>query len=267
MSRNDPIRVGIAGALGRMGGEVIKQAAQRSEFRLAALFDRPECEGTKLGEHPLTDAKHALTLCDVIIDFSSGGASAELAHLTADGGGPALIIGSTGFSQSETATVLAASERIAIVKSGNFSIGVAVLAALVEQIARRLGPEDWDIEIFEAHHKQKRDAPSGTALALGEAAASGRGVKLADVEVGARARASGAHPERRPGDIGFSVMRGGEIVGEHSVVFAGEGEILTLSHSARDRRIFALGALRAAAWIVDRSPGLYGMKDVLALGD
>jgi 4-hydroxy-tetrahydrodipicolinate reductase len=248
-----------------MGGAVIKEVALRSDFTLAALFDRPECKGTGLGDHTLTDATHALTLCDVIIDFSSGGASAELAHLAADGGGPALIIGSTGFSLSETATVLAASERIAIVKSGNFSIGVAVLAALVEQIARRLGAKDWDIEIFEAHHKRKRDAPSGTALALGEAAASGRDVKLADVEVGPRAGA--AHVERRPGDIGFSVMRGGEIVGEHSVVFAGDGEILTLSHSARDRRIFALGALQAAAWIVDQRPGLYAMTDVLELGD
>ena len=247
MSRQGPVRIGIAGALGRMGGAVIKEVALRSDFTLAALFDRPECKGTGLGDHTLTDATHALTLCDVIIDFSSGGASAELAHLAADGGGPALIIGSTGFSLSETATVLAASERIAIVKSGNFSIGVAVLAALVEQIARRLGAKDWDIEIFEAHHKRKRDAPSGTALALGEAAASGRDVK--------------------PGDIGFSVMRGGEIVGEHSVVFAGDGEILTLSHSARDRRIFALGALQAAAWIVDQRPGLYAMTDVLELGD
>jgi len=265
MARQGPIRIGVAGALGRMGGAVVEELAQQSEFTLAALFDRPECEGTRLGDHNLTDAKAALALCDTIIDFSAGDASAALARLAADGGGPALIIGSTGFSQSETATVPAASERIAIVKSGNFSSGIAVLAAVAEQIARRLGPEDWDIEIFEAHHRQKRDAPSGTAFALGEAAASGRGVKLADVEVGART--AGAHLERHPGDIGFSVMRGGEIVGEHSVVFAGEGEILTLSHSARDRRIFALGALQAAAWIIDRHAGLYAMTDVLGLGD
>jgi 4-hydroxy-tetrahydrodipicolinate reductase len=265
MSRQRPIRIGVAGALGRMGGAVVKELAQRSEFTLAALFDRPECEGTGLGDHTLTSARAALALCDAIIDFSAGGASAALARLAADRGGPALIIGSTGFSQSEAATVQAASDRIAIVKSGNFSVGVAVLAAVVEQIARRLGPQNWDIEISEAHHRQKRDAPSGTALALGEAAASGRGVKLADVEAGPRAGAS--HLERRHGDIGFSVMRGGEIVGEHSVVFAGDGEVLTLSHSARDRRIFALGALRAAAWIVDRPPGLYAMTDVLELGD
>ena len=150
--------------------------------------------------------------------------------------------------------------RIAIVRSGNYSLGVNILAGLVEQVARRLGPEDWDVEIFEAHHKRKIDAPSGTALMLGEAAARGRQTELAAVQVRARDGITGTRPD---GAIGFSVMRGGGIVGEHQVTFAADDEILTLSHSARDRSLFARGAVAAALWVAGKPPGLYDMMDVL----
>jgi 4-hydroxy-tetrahydrodipicolinate reductase len=154
----------------------------------------------------------------------------------------------------------AAAQAIPIVRSGNFSLGVNVLAGLVEQAARRLGPKDWDIEVFEAHHRRKVDAPSGTGLMLGEAAARGRRVRLADAQVRAR---DGITGERADGVIGFSVMRAGGIVGEHSVVFAAEDEILTFSHSARDRSLFARGAIEAARWVAGRPAGLYSMMDVL----
>jgi 4-hydroxy-tetrahydrodipicolinate reductase len=228
------------------------------------VFDRPGSEGSALEDQILVTAEQALNRCDVIIDFSSAAASARLAHMAAEKAGPALVIGSTGCSPAEEAVIVAASEQVAILKSGNFSLGVAILAALVERTARRLEARDWDIEIFEAHHRRKRDAPSGTALSLGEAAARGRGVSLAQVTSPARV---GLDAQRREGDIGFSVMRGGEIVGEHSVVFAASGEILTLSHSARDRPIFAKGAVEAALWLAHRTPGLYAMSDVLDLVD
>jgi 4-hydroxy-tetrahydrodipicolinate reductase len=148
------------------------------------------------------------------------------------------------------------------VRSGNFSLGVNILIGLVEQAAHRLDARDWDIEITEAHHKKKIDAPSGTALMLGRAAADGRGVRLEEVEAPPRAGQTGP---RRAGDIGFAVIRGGGIVGEHSVLFAAEDEVLTLSHSARDRGLFARGAVEAAVWAAGRPAGLYGMDDVLGL--
>ena len=149
---------------------------------------------------------------------------------------------------------------MAIVKSGNFSLGVNVLLGLVAQAAAALGPEAYDIEIFEAHHRRKIDAPSGTALMLGEAAAGGRGGDLRDLQTRAR---DGLTGPRREGTIGFSVARGGGVVGEHSVMFAAEDEILTLSHSARDRSLFARGAVEAAAWLFEKPAGLYDMQDVL----
>ena len=245
-----------------MGGLVVREVSQRSDLQLAALFGRPKSEGVCIDDHILVTAERALALCDVIIDFSAGEASADLARRAAARGGPSLVVGSTGFSPAEEAAILAASEKIAIVKSGNFSMGVALLNGLVEQVARRLGANDWDIEVFEAHHRRKKDAPSGTALGLAKAAARGRDVELAGLKAATRV---GATAERRSGDIGFSVMRAGGLVGEHSVVFASDGEILTLSHSARDRRIFAVGAIEAAIWAADRRPGLYAMEDVLSI--
>jgi 4-hydroxy-tetrahydrodipicolinate reductase len=170
------------------------------------------------------------------------------------------VIGSTGLDAAQEAEIARAAGRVAIVRSGNFSLGVNLLLGLVQQAARTLPPRDYDIEVFEAHHRRKADAPSGTALMLGEAAAKARYAELADVA--ARGR-DGLTGPRREGDIGFSVMRGGGIVGEHSVVFAADDEIVTLSHSARDRRLFARGALAAAVWAAGKPPGLYTMADVL----
>lgn len=262
MSHSTSIRIAVAGALGRMGRVVAGLVREREGLELAALFDRPEAAGRSVGEDVLVDVAKALEAADVVIDFSTGSASAALAALAARRGGPALVIGSTGFSADDEAEVSAAARRLAIVKSGNFSLGVNVLVGLARQAARALPAPDYDIEVFEAHHRRKVDAPSGTALMLGRAAAEGRGIDLESSSERGRDGLTGA---RKPGAIGFSVMRGGGIVGEHSVVFAAEDEIISLSHSARDRSLFARGALEAAAWVAGRPPGLYDMMDVLGM--
>ena len=240
--------VGISGARGRMGRTVSQALDAREDVVVSVRFD--------WGETP------DLSLCDVVIDFSTAEASVALAQSCAERGGPALVIGSTGCSEEQLAAIAQASKSIAIVHAGNYSLGVNMLMGMVAKAARALGPEVYDIEIFEAHHKRKVDAPSGTALMLGEAAAQGRGVKLDDVAQRGRDGITGA---RRAGDIGFSVMRGGDIIGEHSVSFVADDEILTLSHSARDRGLFARGAVEAARWVANQPPGLYDMQDVLGL--
>lgn len=249
------VRVALAGALGRMGQAVAAAAEGRPALTIAARFDRPGAEG-----EGLVSAGEALDACDVVIDFTIAAASAALAERCAERGGPALVVGSTGYAADELARIEAAAKKIAIVRSGNFSLGVNVLQGLVGQAARLLGPEDWDIEVFEAHHSRKVDAPSGTALMLGDAAARARGVVLKDVMDAAR---DGQTGPRKTGAIGFSVMRGGDIIGEHSVTFAAKEELVTLSHSARDRGLFAKGALRAAQWVAGKPAGLYDMQDVL----
>ena len=256
------IRIGVAGAMGRMGQVVAGLVAEQPDLELAAVFDRPDAAGRSVDGRALTDAEGALGSCDVIIDFSTAAASAELARLAAARGDVALVIGSTGMSADDEQRVREASARIAIVKSGNFSLGVNLLMGLVRQAAAALPAADFDIEVFEAHHRRKIDAPSGTGLMLGRAAAEGRGVELDQVSERGRDGITGA---RKPGAIGFSVLRAGGIVGEHSVVFAAEDEILTLSHSARDRSLFARGALAAARWAAGRSAGLYDMMDVVGI--
>ncbi|MGA0602933.1 4-hydroxy-tetrahydrodipicolinate reductase [Caulobacter sp. KR2-114] len=260
MADRPPIRIGVAGALGRMGQVVSDLARKRADMQVVALFDRPGTEGQACGPDVLVTADEALKASDVVIDFTIASASAGLARRAAEIGDVALVIGATGFTEEDEAPIRAAAQRLAIVKSGNYSLGVNILAELVEQVARRLPAEDWDVEVLESHHRRKIDAPSGTALMLGEAAAEGRGVGLGQVAARARDGITGA---RREGDIGFAVLRGGGIVGEHSVVFAAEDEILTLSHSARDRGLFGRGVMAAAAWVAGRPPGLYDMKDVL----
>lgn len=237
--------VGISGARGRMGRALSQVLDARGDVVVAARFDR--------GDQP------DLSLCDVIIDFSTPEASAELATACAERGGPALVIGSTGFDAAQESAIEAAAARVAIVRSGNFSLGVNILIGLVEHAALRLPAEAWDIEIQEAHHRRKVDAPSGTALMLGEAAAAGRGEDLAALRTPAREGLA----ERVAGSIGFSAIRAGGIVGEHTVMFASDDEVLTLSHSAIDRSLFAKGAVVAAAWVRNRRPGLYDMQDVL----
>ena len=258
------VNIALAGALGRMGLAVARTLEGRADAVVVGRFDRPGVEGAEGGEG-LVDRFTALGGADVVIDFTVPEASAVLAEICADLAGearrgPALVIGSTGFTPEQTARIQAASKRIAIVKSGNYSLGVNMLLGLVKQVAAALPARDWDIEVFEAHHKRKIDAPSGTALMLGQAAADGRGVGLGQVSDRAR---DGVTGPRQEGNIGFSVVRGGGIIGEHSVIFAGEEEVLTLSHSATDRGLFARGALAAAVWVKDRPPGLYDMQDVL----
>jgi 4-hydroxy-tetrahydrodipicolinate reductase len=253
LSQEQPLRIAIAGALGRMGGAVAATAAGRPDVTIAARFDRPD-----VTDPSLVALETALAACDVVIDFSAPSASAALAaECAGHDDPPALVIGSTGFSAEQDEAIARASGRVAIVKAGNFSLGVNMLLGLVRQAAAALPARDWDIEVFEAHHKRKIDAPSGTALMLGRAAAQGRGSPLSEPVSPDR---NGA---RTDGEIGFSVLRGGGIIGEHSVTFASENEILTLSHSARDRSLFANGALAAALWVKDRPPGLYDMQDVL----
>lgn len=229
-----------------MGRAVSQVLDAREDVVVAARFDR--------GETP------DLSLCDVIIDFSTPDASVELARACAGRGGPALVIGSTGFSEIQEIELAAAAASVAIVRSGNFSLGVNVLIGLVEQAALRLDAQDWDIEVLEAHHRRKVDAPSGTALMLGEAAAAGRGGDLSTLR---SPPYDGLPGERETGRIGFATLRAGGIVGEHTVLFASEDEVVTLSHKAIDRSLFARGAVAAAAWVRKRPPGLYDMQDVL----
>jgi len=256
-TRNEgaPIRIAVAGALGRMGQVTAQAVTAEPGLELVARFDRPDASG-----EGLSDQATALAAADVIIDFTTPAASVALAQACAARGGPALLVGATGFDEAQVAAIGAAAAKVAIVRAGNFSLGLNMLMGFVEQAARQLGPEAYDIEVFEAHHRRKVDAPSGAALMLGEAAAKGRGVNLASVAKRGRDGITGARPI---GEIGFSVMRGGGIVGEHSVTFAADDEVLTLSHSAQERGLFARGAIAAARWVVGRPPGEYSMRDVL----
>ena len=251
-----PVKIAVAGALGRMGRAIAAAAEADPALAVAARFDRPGAAGDGL-----VGASEALAACDVVIDFTTPAASVDLAGAAAEAG-VALVVGTTGLSEDDIARIDANARRIPIVRTGNFSLGINLLVGLVEQAARALAAEAYDIEVFEAHHRHKVDAPSGTALMLGAAAARGRGVSLESVERRAR---DGITGERPVGEIGFSVLRGGGIVGEHSVTFAAEDEILTLSHSGRDRSLFARGAVAAARWAAGRPPGLYDMRDVLGL--
>lgn len=239
--------IGIYGSLGRMGA-AIRDIMGAQGVRYAG--------GADAGDDPAILAGQA----DALVDFSTPVALA--AHLAAarDAGTP-IVIGTTGLSTADHALIDAAARDIAVLQTGNTSLGVVLLARLVREAAARLGP-DWDIEIVEAHHRNKLDAPSGTALMLGEAAAAGRGVSLGEVRVADRAGLSGARAE---GTIGFASLRGGTIVGDHSVIFAGVDERIELSHRAEDRAIFARGAVRAALWLADQPAGRYSMDAVLGL--
>jgi len=264
MTQTAPVRIGVAGALGRMGRAIAALARDRDGVVLGPQFDRADLAGQTIDGVVLVTAEAAMAGSDVIIDFTTPDASTALAQACAAKGGPALLIGTTGLSVDQLAAIDAAAKTIPIVRSGNFSLGVNLLVGLVRQAAKALDPADFDIEVFEAHHRRKVDAPSGTALMLGEGAAAGRGIDLARHSERGRDGITGA---RTQGAIGFTAMRGGGIVGEHSVIFASEDEIITLAHSARDRGLFARGALKAAAWVAGRRPGLYDMQDVLGMGD
>jgi 4-hydroxy-tetrahydrodipicolinate reductase len=265
------LRIIVAGAAGRMGRMVVRAIHGAEGLKLVGALERENSPW--LGQDPgvlagcpsssLTIVSDRLPLmlnADAIIDFSSPAATVELAALAAQAR-IAAVIGTTGLNDEDLDKIDAASRHAPIVRSGNMSLGVNLLAALTRRAAAALGDE-YDIEIFEMHHRMKVDAPSGTALMLGEAAAAGRGIALKTHS--ARAR-DGVTGQRRKADIGFASLRGGTVVGDHEVIFAGEGERLVLSHHAEDRMLFAYGALKAAHWAHGRKPGLYAMADVLGL--
>jgi 4-hydroxy-tetrahydrodipicolinate reductase len=208
-----------------------------------------------------TDAAALIESADVVIEFSAPAATAAHVALAA-ARGTSHVIGTTGLSAEEEQAVQDAARSTAIMRAANMSLGVNLLLGLTEQVARALGPDAFDVEILELHHKHKVDAPSGTALALGHAAARGRGVDLTEVADRGRDGMTGA---RKNGAIGFAALRGGDVVGDHVVIFAGAGERVELAHRATDRRIYARGALAAARWLHGRPAGLYGMADVLGL--
>jgi 4-hydroxy-tetrahydrodipicolinate reductase len=253
------IKIAVGGALGRMGRAMCDAVLADPGLELAARFDRPGLTG-----EGIVGQDEALASADVVVDFSTPAASTALAEVCAGRGGPALLLGATGFEAGQIAIIESAARRVAIVRAGNFSLGLNMMLGFVEQTARQLGPDTYDIEIFEAHHRRKIDAPSGAALMLGEAAARGRDVSFSSV---AKRGRDGITGPRTPGEIGFSVVRGGGIVGEHSVSFIAEDESFTLSHSARDRGLFARGAVVAARWVVGRPAGHYSMRDVLGFSD
>ena len=265
------MRLVVTGAAGRMGRTLVKAISETPGVTLVGALERPGAPamgqdagvlaglpplGVAVTDDPLTLLMHA----EGIVDFSAPAATVELAALAAQAR-IAHVIGTTGLSETDGAKLAAAARHAPIVRSGNMSLGVNLLAGLVRAAARALGPE-FDVEIVEMHHRMKLDAPSGTALMLGEAAAEGRGIELSDHSARGRDGITGA---RKLGDIGFASLRGGTVIGEHSVIFAGEGERIVLTHHAEDRSLFARGAVKAALWAHNRKPGLYSMGDVLGL--
>jgi len=263
---SEALRVTITGAGGRMGQALARAAEGYSDLQLVAALDHADAESMGRPVIPeasvrvSSDIEAALAQCNVVVDFTRPEATMALLD-AARRAGKGMVIGTTGFSASQLADIDTASADIPIVMAANFSLGVNLLRALVARATRSLG-EQFDIEIVEAHHRHKVDAPSGTALALGEAAAEARGVSLDDVAVKSRDGHTGARPS---GSIGFATVRGGDVVGDHQVFFLGDGERIEIGHRASSRATFANGALRAAAWLHGRTPGRYDMFDVLGL--
>ncbi|MFT9332847.1 MAG: 4-hydroxy-tetrahydrodipicolinate reductase [Acetobacter persici] len=256
------LRIGIAGITGRVGrllveevqaaGAVMAGGPARAQARAAGLP-----EGLAL----FPDMAGLAAVSDVVIDFTHADTVIPHAQALADHG-TAWVLGTTGLSDAQQAAVSQAAEKIGIVHAANFSAGVTLVRRLAQMMGQALPAESYDAEIVDMHHRQKVDAPSGTALAIGEAVAKGRGVVLADVKESGR---DGHTGPRKPGAIGFAALRGGQIVGEHEVLFTSPDEQITLTHRAFDRRVFATGAVRAALWLRTRAAGYYGMEEVLGL--
>jgi 4-hydroxy-tetrahydrodipicolinate reductase len=267
------MRLIIAGAGGRMGRTLLHAIGATKGVTLAgaveaadsAVIGRDAGELAGLGPNGVkvaSDVAPLLKAADGVIEFSTPAATLVLAELCASAG-IVHVIGTTGHSAEQEAAIVMAAGRVPIVKSGNMSLGVNLLAALVKRVAQTLD-DAYDIEILEMHHNKKVDAPSGTALMLGNAAAAGRGMDLAQHSLRGRDGLTGT---RTPGAIGFASLRGGTVVGDHTAIFAGPAERIELTHRAEDRMIFARGALHAALWARGKTPGLYSMADVLGLGD
>lgn len=261
----------ITGASGRMGQMLVRSLLASDRARLHACLEREghawvgQDIGVAMGGAPVgvivgCDPLEACAQARAVIDFTAPAASVAFAGIAAQAR-IVHVIGTTGFEDAQLAAISAAARHATIVRAGNMSLGVNLLVGLVRKVAAALD-HDWDIEVLEAHHRMKVDAPSGTALMLGQAAAEGRGVDLGAVSDRGRDGITGA---RRRGDIGFAAIRGGDVVGEHDVIFAADGERVVLRHLATDRAIFARGALKAALWGLERGPGEYDMSDVLGL--
>jgi 4-hydroxy-tetrahydrodipicolinate reductase len=261
----------VTGVSGRMGQMLVRQVMAQEKLHLAGALERTghpwvgqdlglAMGGAALGVMVSDDPLEAFARAQAVIDFTSPAATVAFAELAAQARA-VHVIGTTGLSEEDLHKISLAARHAVVVRAGNMSLGVNLLTVVTRQVAAALD-EDWDIEIVESHHNQKVDAPSGTALMLGEAAAEGRGVALSDVADRGRDGITGA---RKAGDIGFHAIRGGDVVGEHEVIFAAVGERIVLKHIASDRALFARGALKAAIWGQDKGPGEYDMLDVLGL--
>ncbi len=262
------IALAVNGAAGRMGRALAELAPERPDLRIVGGLDRtmvPPDQANALGYPRIVSGPpgdEVIAEADVVLDFS---APAGLIHLldehSATLAGKALVVGTTGLGEAELARLVGAEKDMAVLAAANFSIGVNLLLMLVEEAARALPADRYDAEILEAHHRRKADAPSGTALALGRAVTAGRGGRLEDIRRDGR---SGQTGERPTGEVAFHAVRGGEVVGEHRVLFLGARERVELAHAAADRALFAEGALEAARWLAGKPPGMYTMAQVLA---
>ena len=248
--------IGIAGIGGRMG-QVLAEETLAAGGTLVGGIDRVEVPGVRMFASMAALAE----VCDIVVDFTHASTVASHAQALA-ASGTAWVLGTTGLSADDEAAVAQAARTVAVVHAPNFSPGVNLVLALAERMAAALPGDSYDAEIVEMHHRQKVDAPSGTALGLGRAVARGRGVNLADVTESGR---DGHTGPRKPGAIGFAALRGGQVVGEHTLLFAAATEHIAITHRAFDRRAFATGAIRAAIWADGRAPGLYSMMDVLGM--
>ena len=267
----NPTRVAILGAAGRMGRALIQSLAAEPGLKLGAALEHPASPelgrdaAALAGLEPAgvlisADLQSALPAFDVLLDFTRPEGTLKALAVCA-AAGKAMVIGTTGFSAEQKTALEEAARRMPVCLSANYSVGVNVSLRLLELAAKALGP-GYDVEIVEAHHHHKVDAPSGTALRMGEAVAAGLGRKLADCAVYSREGITG---ERKPGTIGFAAVRGGDVVGDHTVMFLGDGERVEIAHKASSRANFARGALRAAAWLAGKPAGLYDMRQVLGL--
>ncbi len=267
-----PVRIALFGATGRMGQSLLRAIHESTDFELVGALASPESPALgqdaaeplglarRFGVAITADRRVALERAEVVLDFTLPGATLSNIDAATAAGAP-LLIGTTALGPEVAAAVEVAARRIAVLVAPNTSLGVNLLALLIERAARALPPE-YDIEILDVHHRYKVDAPSGTALRLGDAAAAGRSSDLKSLAVEHASARPGA---RQAGSIGFAALRGGDIAGEHSVFFLGPGERLELTHRAHDRMTFAYGALRAAGWLRGRAPGRHSMTDVLGL--
>ncbi len=257
------MRIGVAGIGGRMGVLLASEITVAGHVIAGGTLRPGSGKAPPPGISIVPDLAALAAQSDVVIDFTH--ASTAQGHAAAlEQAGTAWVLGTSGLSAADEAKVAQAATRIPVVYAPNFAPGVTLVLALAEQIAAALPADTYDAEIVEMHHRQKVDAPSGTAIGLGRAVARGRGVQLEDVMVSGRDGHTGPRP---PGAIGFAALRGGQVVGEHTLLFAAGSEHIALTHRAFDRRVFATGAVRAAGWTAERAPGLYSMLDVLGMAD